>query len=1353
MAPSESRSAKVLELAEEFLDHCRRGEQPTLQEYLDRHPELAAEIREVFPAMAMMENIALADESLAGPPTGTEPVGSSASLQQLGDFRIIRQVGHGGMGVVYEAEQVSLGRHVALKVLPQKTLLDPRQKLRFQREARAAARLHHTNIVPVFGVGEQDGLPYYVMQFIPGLGLDQVLEELKRFQRSAARKGSAAKLARSLMTGGAPTRESNDAEARPVEPPWSGSTVDQPPRSPSESGAADRGPSTGTCPSDSSSLPTSSLVPPGPGAGSRRGKGATLTYWQSVARIGVQAAEALEYAHKQGILHRDIKPSNLLLDTQGTIWVADFGLAKADDQLNLTQTGDILGTLRYLPPEAFEGRADPRSDIYSLGLTLYELVALRPAFSKKDRNRLIKEMTHAAPVPLHKLAPAVPRDLETIIAKATDPEPARRYPTAADLAADLQRFIDDEPIQARPLPLWERAVRWARHRPAVAALLVVSGVAALALVGVVVGLVYNAQLQTALDDAQKARRAEEEQRKKAELYQYVHHIALAHSEWRDGNIGRMVKLLEDCPAESRGWEWHYLNRLAHADLLTLRGRASRVRCVVFSPDGTRLASAGDDRTVKIWDVATGQEVRTLRGPTDVVSCVAFSPDGKRIVAAGYDPTVRVWDALTGRTRLSLSGHTTAVESVAFSPNGRWIVSASPMSVTDWHLRPGGLKVWDAATGREIDAGLGQRVGIISVAFSLDGKYLASGGFDHIRVRDLDCGKDIATFERPSGWLAALAFCPNGKYLASASRDGGLIWVWDISTGQPIHTFKGHDGEATGVAFSPDGKQLATSGGDQTIRVWDVGTGQLLHSLRGHTDGVTGVAFSPNGTRIASAARDTTVKLWDAAAGQEALILKGDAPIEGVAFSPDGAWFATAGWDGPLSLWDTTTGQKARLFQGHTKAVHGLAISPDDTRLASGSSDQTVRIWDASTGREIRTIRGHTAGVRSVAFSPDDTRLASADEIGAVKVWDAATGDETLALRGHQGQVQSVAFSPDGAWLGSAGADLAVRVWDARTGQEALTLNGHTDWVHRVAFSPDSSRLASASQDQTVRIWDLATGREALCLRGHTATIWCVTFSPEGDRLASCDFNHNVKVWDARSGQELLTLKGHTDWVTTVTFSPDGTRLVSAGRDGTIRIWDARPLTASVQTERRALALLDFLFAGPLRKADVLDYLGDSPVLDPQARQLALALVERFKEESDPQKYYDAAWPLVQHPHANVFLCRLAVTQMQAACARTPDSAPFRLGLGVAQYRVARFQKERYADARATLTRSDPNHPATLAFLAMAQQQLGEKEPARTTLARLREVLKKPEWGRNADAQSYLREATELIESKPAQPRP
>jgi serine/threonine-protein kinase len=460
-------------LAEEFLARHREGLKPSLESYAAANPELADEIRRLFPALLMMEELKPRSGDATGSFDAAAVVVRGTRLERLGDFRILREVGRGGMGVVYEAEQESLGRRVALKVLGTPALQNAAQVRRFEREARAAARLHHTNIVPVFGVGQQEGLRYYVMQFIQGLGLDDVIAELKRLRSSDAADGQnviprpdgparpgddtpiATGIVRSLMSEGfvaAPPVEDDASETEPGAVHGSGTP------------APDR----------------SSDVVLGP-SGLLSGSGPNARYWRGVARIGVQVARALEYAHSQGMFHRDVKPSNLLLDLQGTAWLADFGLAKAVEGENLTHTGDIVGTIRYMAPERFRGRCDARADVYALGLTLYEMLALRPAFEQADRQVLVQQVMEQEPPRLQKLDPAVPRDLETVVHKAIEKDPAGRYPTAAALAVDLSLFLDGKPVRARPTGTLERCWKWAKRRPAVAALL--AGLAVAVLIG------------------------------------------------------------------------------------------------------------------------------------------------------------------------------------------------------------------------------------------------------------------------------------------------------------------------------------------------------------------------------------------------------------------------------------------------------------------------------------------------------------------------------------------------------------------------------------------------------------------------------------------------------------------------------------------------------------------------------------------------------------------------------------------------------------------------------------------------------------------------------------------------------
>jgi serine/threonine protein kinase len=473
MTDSGSGPDALGQLTDELLERYRRGERPALTDYVGRYPALADEIRELFSALVLMEGVrpGLPPEA-EGPPL--ERAGDFP-FRQLGEYRIVREIGRGGMGVVYEAEQESLGRRVALKVLPPEALQDARYVQRFQREARAAARLHHTHIVPVFGVGEDRGTHFYVMQYIEGRPLDEVLSELRRLRAGAA-AGAAQPPGRSAAEAAA----GSDPE-RACGPPSSADVARsllegrfQAARPPEAAAAVDPDAVTGRV-DGSTPKPPPAPVPPAAdaGAGSKSGplSDPHRSYAKSVAHVGAQVAEALDYAAQQGVLHRDVKPSNLLLDVWGNVWLTDFGLAKATGTPDLTRTGDVLGTLRYMAPERFQGRADVRSDVYALGVTLYEALALRPAFGEAVQLRLMQQITTAEPPRLDRLNPHLPRDLVTVVHKAMARDPGDRYQTAAALAEDLHRFLEDRPIAARRLGVLEQAWRWARRNPTVAALL------------------------------------------------------------------------------------------------------------------------------------------------------------------------------------------------------------------------------------------------------------------------------------------------------------------------------------------------------------------------------------------------------------------------------------------------------------------------------------------------------------------------------------------------------------------------------------------------------------------------------------------------------------------------------------------------------------------------------------------------------------------------------------------------------------------------------------------------------------------------------------------------------------------
>lgn len=470
----------VEELAEEFLQRRRRGEHPSVAEYAETHPGLAERIRNLFPALLVLED--LGSESAETSALGGSARSSREAPQRLGDFRIVREIGRGGMGVVYEAVQESLGRRVAVKVLPEFYSSSPRALRRFHREAQAAARLHHTNIVSVFGVGEHEGRHFYIMQYIEGRSLDRVLAELK-----TGRCGTAPAMEPAEPSDPSTPNTPNDLlGADVIQALLRGGFESVSPR-PSVDSAGQR---QAAARSGETAGPSDAERPDPPVAQTERmprGDDARLagkfgpSYWRSVAGVGAQAAFALHFAHRQGTLHRDVKPGNLMLDEQGAVWITDFGLAKLTDQDDLTHPGDVVGTLRYMAPEQLEGNVDVRSDVYSLGLTLYELLTLRPAFNETSRHRLLRQVSQQDPPRPRALQAGIPADLETIVQKAIARDPACRYQIAGELGEDLQRFLEDRPIRARRTSPWEHGWRWCRRNPVTAGLSVTAVVLLVAL--------------------------------------------------------------------------------------------------------------------------------------------------------------------------------------------------------------------------------------------------------------------------------------------------------------------------------------------------------------------------------------------------------------------------------------------------------------------------------------------------------------------------------------------------------------------------------------------------------------------------------------------------------------------------------------------------------------------------------------------------------------------------------------------------------------------------------------------------------------------------------------------------------
>jgi WD40 repeat protein/serine/threonine protein kinase len=825
------------------------------------------------------------------------------------------------------------------------------------------------------------------------------------------------------------------------------------------------------------------------------------------ARAISTLAKAVEYAHHQGVVHRDLKPGNVLLSVlsdrpeKRELKITDFGIAKVLPQggiaeAGVTQTGEILGTPAYMAPEQARGNASeisPATDVYSLGAMLYELLTGRPPFQGATPLDTLMLAARQDPISIYLLAPRVPRDLNTICLKCLEKDPAKRYPSAAELAADLGRFLRKEPIHAKPLSVVGHGIRWMRRHQALAASLA-------AVVVLIVLLTASLTIATAhfrfLEQQQRAlahekgeladekeiqriravtaeqhesQLREQAQKEGAELRQnlYFDQMNLAsQASLSPTGIGRVHEWLsawEEGKPDLRNWEWYFLNGLCHRDRLTLTGHLNGVLSVAWSPDGGRLASGGREGRVRIWDSSSGRETTSFSRFDSDVTTVAWNPQGNRVAAAELNGVVKIWDVNTGSEETVFRGHKGAVFGVAWSP---------------------------------------------------DGKSLASGGDDQ------------------------------------------TVQIWNATTGNVQAVLRGNKQSVRDVQWSPDGKRVASAGEDWDIHIWNLADGSINHVLHGHINIVNRIAWSPDGNWLASASNDQTIKLWSTNSGAEIKTMVGHTlEVQAIAWSPDGQRLASGASDQTVKIWDPVHGAEIATLRGHTQGVTSVNWAPDSRRLASGSTDQTVKIWDISSPAEVPSLVGHSSNIWTIAWSADGRHLASGSEDQTVRIWDSATNTEQFQLHGHTNQIRAVAFNPDGSRLASAGLDQTIRIWDATNGKQLAVLPGPLA-VRALAWSPDGRRLASGGVDHLIHFRDAATGKEAITCRGHDGDINGLAFSPDGQRLASASGDQSVKIWDAASGRTMLTLYGLGGGFFSVAWSPDGQQLAAACNDQTIRIWDS-----------------------------------------------------------------------------------------------------------------------------------------------------------------------------------------------------
>jgi WD40 repeat protein/predicted Ser/Thr protein kinase len=899
---------------------------------------------------------------------------------------------------------------------------------------------------------------------------------------------------------------------------------------------------------------------------------------KDAARLVAVVARAVHHAHQRGILHRDLKPSNILLDARGEPHVTDFGLAKLLDVDNaFTQSGAIIGTPGYMAPEQSTATNTPPTtaiDVFSLGTILYELLTGRPPFHGDSVLETLRRVRERDPDRPSGVNPRIDRDLETIVLCCLEKDPAKRYGSAEAMADDLDRWLAGEPVRARPVGDWERAVKWARRRPTITAL---AGLLAVVLLtgSALLWIQWRRTLAAygrervasaaATRASERAERLAEADRDKL----YAARVRLAQQAWLAGDVRQSSDLLAslrpaDGQRDRRGFEWFYLWRLCHSERLLLDRGSSPMRAVAISPDGKIIATAGNDPVIRLWDAQTGHLARELSGHTDWVGALAFSPDGETLASGGKDRTIRLWNWTDGRARRTLTGLAQAVGALAFSPDGRTLVSGgaelaagigNPYERFSPDARNGELKLWDVDRGTERDSIEKTSAAITAVRFSPDGATVASASADGVVTL---WGEDRQPV-RLEGHVApafGLAFAPDGRRLATVGYDG-TTRLWDVGTGRGIVFNQGNGSPLFSVAFSPDGQTLAVGGYERAITLWDIDTGHPRFTIRGHSDVIWSLAFAPDGRSLASASWDGSVRVWEAREPQDGLPLRTEEERSGfiVAFSPDGGTLAVGRLDAPVSLWGVVDRERRRTFEGSSDPDICLAFSPDGTLLAAAGGSGLIRLWKTTDGTKAAEWTAHDGKkVCSVAFAPDGRTLASGGADRTLRLWDVASTKQIAKSGGHTSWVRSVAFSPDGKTLATGSFDHTIKVWNVATHATVGTLTAHASAVNAIAFSPDGQLLASASEDKTVRLWDVSSLREHSVLRGHTDLVFHAAWSPDGRTLGTASWDGTIKLWHVATGQELVSLRGNGQgW--SVALSPDG-RTLAGSFGGNVYLWPA-----------------------------------------------------------------------------------------------------------------------------------------------------------------------------------------------------
>jgi WD40 repeat protein/predicted Ser/Thr protein kinase len=1236
--------------------------------------------------------------------------------ERFGPYRVVRLLGEGGMGVVYLAEQEEpIRRRVALKLI--RIGMDTAEVIaRFDSERQALALMDHPNIARVFDAGVSgQGRPYFVMEYVAGVPITKYCDAHRLTNRQRLEL------------------------FRPV-------------------------------------------------------------------------CMAIQHAHQKGIIHRDIKPSNILIavvDGQPTPKVIDFGVAKAINQrltekTVFTQIGFFIGTPEYISPEQAEVTSldvDTTTDIYSLGVVLYELLVgvlpFDPASLRKagydEIRRILREEEPPTPTArLHSLGAAATSvaerrhadaeslekqlrgDLDWITMKAMDKDQSRRYPSASEFAADMGRYLRDEPVLAGPPERRYRIRKFLRrHRRYAAA-------AASILISLLLGLTATTVL---FFRAESARREAQRQGDIARQQSYVANLVAADLHLRSNEFAEARRRLLSCPTDLRHWEWRRLFLQSDFSLATLYTLADSDHdnlrlSLAFSEDGSRIYST-TQHTLYSWDAATYLPVGRWSG---FGSILAVTARADQLVAKTYttggletDHTLRVFDS-SRRQIATFGGHENEVSAAAFSPDGARVVSGD---------RAGVLFIWDAASGKAVHRLTGSAEPVIAAAFSQDGKRIVVAfGDGTVRLWEAAGGASLRMPEAPAGLKQdrpfearsmTVAFSPDAHWLAASS--GRSVRLWETASGGRSLEIGEFRWPIRSLAFNADGSRILAGTDEGSVHILDRFSGKPLGRLVGHESAVLVIAFHPGG-RIVTADR-AKIRVWDPSSFEGIETLPPAGPwVNSIAFNPNGRLLASAN-SYAIRLWDVSSRKELTSFKLDRTFTSRIAFSPDGTYLACTSGLNAIYIFDVLSGAQSKVIRisgmlplppaerrvgeSRPVQITSISFSPDGSRIASGSNDGAVRFWDVATGREVSRVSVTD-SVNSVAFSPDGRRVATASGDVsglqqrlrepAVRVWDVDSGKLHAAAKpapggplpavfSSLASARDLVYSRDGTRIASLhNYAPSPMVWDAASGAPIVEVKGpaaHFAMPLSITFHPDGRRLFT-SWGHLVQISDASSGEPLLLLQGHEDRVAAIAISPDGSRLASGAMDGTVRIWDTRSAY-----DPEADSLVRSLFSKLHFAGDVTAALRADPNVDETVRRKALLLIQQ-QGEQNPNGHIAAAWEAARNPRAGRGVYDSAWRHARVACELAPWDWEAWNAQGGVHYRRGAHRHALSSLLRAAEVRKQPSI-SNLAFQALAYSALGETAKARSAFAEAKRLLERPETMMEPELVALVQEAASVLDGK------